>query len=34
MKGNTGEIYVGSEGELYKYIYHHAGTPTKARIKK
>ena len=35
LKGNTGEIQIGSaEGELYKYINHHAGTPTKARSKK
>ena len=35
MRGNTGEIHIGSEGELlYKYIYHHAETPTKARSKK
>ena len=25
MKGNTGEVHIGSEGELYKYINHHAG---------
>ena len=32
MKGNTEEIHIGSEGELsYKYINHHAGTPTKAK---
>ena len=28
--------YIGLEGEFYQYITgnHHAGTPTKARIKK
>ena len=26
MGGNTGEIQIGSETELYKYINHHAGT--------
>ena len=26
MGGNTGEIQVGSERELYKYINHQAGT--------
>ena len=30
MGGNTGEIQIGSERELYKYINHQAGT-TKAR---
>ena len=34
MKGNTGKINIGPEGELYKYINHHAGTPTRARSKK
>ena len=29
MGGNTGEIQIGSERELYKYINHQAGT-TKA----
>ena len=29
MGGNTGEIQIGSERELYQYIYHQAGT-TKA----
>ena len=29
MEGNTGEIQIGSERELYKYINHQAGT-TKA----
>ena len=28
---STGEIHIGSEGELHKYINHHVGTPTKAR---
>ena len=31
MGGNTGEIQIGSERELYKYINHQAGT-TKASI--
>ena len=31
MKGNTGKVHIGPEGELYKYINHHTGTPTKAR---
>ena len=26
MGGNTGEIQIGSERELYKYINHQAGT--------
>ena len=30
MGGNTGEIQIGSERELYQYINHQAGT-TKAR---
>ena len=34
MKGNTGKIHMGSEGELYKYINHHAGTPKEARSRK
>ena len=32
MGGNTGEIQIGSERELYKYINHQAGT-TKASSK-
>ena len=32
MVGNTGEIEIGSERELYKYINHQAGT-TKASTK-
>ena len=28
MKGNTGEIHLGSEEELYRYIHRHAWTPT------
>ena len=30
MGGNTGEVQIGSERELYQYINHHAGTSTKA----
>ena len=33
MKGNTGEVHIGSEGELYKCINPHAGTQTKVRSK-
>ena len=35
MEGNTREIHIGSERELYKYINfnHHAGTSTKVRSK-
>ena len=33
MGGNTGEIQIGSEREMYKYINHRAGTSTKARSK-
>ena len=32
MGGNTGEIEIGSERELYNYINHQAGT-TKASTK-
>ena len=32
MRGNTGEIQIGSERELYKYINQQAGT-TKASPK-
>ena len=32
MGGNTGEIQLGSERELYKYIINQAGT-TKASIR-
>ena len=32
MGGNTGEIQLGSERELYQYINHQAGT-TKASTK-
>ena len=31
MKGNTGEIHIVSESELYKYNNHHSGTPTKQK---
>ena len=34
MEGNTGEIHIESERELYKYIgNHHAGTPTNEKSK-
>ena len=32
MGGNTGEIQIGSERELYKYVNHQAGT-TKASTR-
>ena len=32
MGGNTGEVQIGSERELYKYINHQAGT-TKASTR-
>ena len=31
MEGNTEEVHIGSERELYKYINIHAGTPPKVR---
>ena len=32
MGGNSGEIQIGSERELYKNINHYAGASTKASI--
>ena len=33
MTGNTGEIHLGSEGELYEYINHHARDANKSKSK-
>ena len=34
MGGNTGEIQIGSERELYKYINHQAGTSKASTINR